>query len=312
MYDVIILGAGPAGLTAALYCGRSKLKTKIIEKSQAGGLVNITEEIENFPGIFKANSKSLIETMKRQVKELEGVELDEFNAVRRMGYKKDIITLDVWSDIGETQSQYKCRALIIATGTHPKELGIPGEKNFRAKGVSYCAVCDGPLFGDKDVVLIGGGDTAIEEALYLTKFARRVKVVHRRERLRATGILQERLKSNPKIELILSSVALKILGRKSVEKLRIKNVRTNKESEVDCSGVFIFVGYSPNTDFVKDFVDLDADGFIITDEQMKTKTKGIFACGDCRKRPFRQIITACGEGAIAAHTAEKFITEEKS
>jgi len=311
MYDVIIIGAGPAGLTAAIYCGRSKLRTKLIEKFQPGGQINLTEEIENYPGAFKTSSKDLALAMVRQVKELEDVELDEFKEVTSISYKDDeIVVAGNSSGTAEKAFNYKCKALIIASGAEPKRLGLRGEDDFIGKGVSYCAVCDAPFFRDKEVVLVGGGDTALEEALYLTKFAKKVKIVHRRDALRASGILQERAKSNPKIELVLNSVGVEVLGENMVQKLRVKNVKTNQEEDIDCSGVFIFVGYSPNTQFIKDDSILDGDRYIATDEVMMTKSKGVFACGDCRKRPFKQIVTACGEGAVAAHLAEQYLSEK--
>jgi len=311
MYDVIIIGAGPAGLTAAIYCGRSKLRTKLIEKFQPGGQINLTEEIENYPGAFKTSSKDLALAMVRQVKELEDVELDEFKEVTSISYKDDeIVVAGNSSGTAEKAFNYKCKALIIASGAEPKRLGLRGEDDFIGKGVSYCAVCDAPFFRDKEVVLVGGGDTALEEALYLTKFAKKVKIVHRRDALRASGILQERAKSNPKIELVLNSVGVEVLGENMVQKLRVKNVKTNQEEDIDCSGVFIFVGYSPNTQFIKDDSILDGDRYIATDEEMMTKSKGVFACGDCRKRPFKQIVTACGEGAVAAHLAEQYLSEK--
>lgn len=312
MYDVIIIGAGPAGLTAAIYCGRSKLRTKIIEKSQPGGQINLTEEIENFPGAFKTSSKDLALTMVRQVRELKDVELDEFKEVTGLKCEGKIIEVTGNSSIVTDDTfSYKCKALIIASGAQPKRLGLKGEDQFIGKGVSYCAVCDAPFFQDKEVVLIGGGDTALEEALYLTKFAKKVKIVHRRDALRASGILQERAKNNPKIELILSSVGVEILGDNTVKKLRIKDVKTNQEKDVDCSGVFIFVGYSPNTKFIGDVLELDKEEYINTDERLQTKSKGVFACGDCRKRPFRQVVTACGEGALAAHLIEQYLSKEE-
>jgi thioredoxin reductase (NADPH) len=312
MYDVIIIGAGPAGLTAAIYCGRSKLRTIIIEKSQPGGQINLTDEIENFPGALKVNSKKLTETMIQQVKELKDVELEEFKDVTAVSRGRDSIEVIGQSLVDGSDFKYKCNALIIASGAYPKKLGLKGEDNFKGKGISYCAVCDAPFFKDKEVVLIGGGDTALEEAIYLTKFAKKVTVVHRRDSFRASGILQEKANNNPRIEFMLNSVGVEILGNNFVDKIRIKNVKTGKEEEIKCSGVFIFVGYSPNTNFIKGVLDLDADGYIITDEEMHTSKEGIFACGDCRKRPFKQIVTACGEGAVAAHLAEKFLNKENA
>ncbi|MDD5005456.1 MAG: thioredoxin-disulfide reductase [Candidatus Omnitrophica bacterium] len=308
IYDVIIIGAGPAGLTAAIYCGRAKLSTKLIEQSQPGGQVNLTEEVENFPGVFKTSSKNLIDIILKQVNDLDKVEMEEFKEVSDIKYDNNNFEVRGQSLDGKDFSS-KSKALIIASGAQPKKLGLKGEEDFTGKGVSYCAVCDAPFFKDKDVVLIGGGDTAIDEALYLAKFARKVKVIHRRDALRASGILQERIKSNPQIELILDSVAVEILGKKTVEKIRVRNVKTNKETEVDCNGVFIFVGYSPNTKFLEGLLELNEEKYIITNEEMATAKKGIFACGDCRKRPFRQIVTACAEGAIAAHSAEQYLSQ---
>ncbi|MDD5292006.1 MAG: thioredoxin-disulfide reductase [Candidatus Omnitrophica bacterium] len=308
MYDIIIIGAGPAGLTAAIYCGRSKLRTKIIEKAQPGGQVNLTEKVENFPGVFMADSKKISEVMIKQAKELESVEIDEFKDVKSVNCKDGIIEIKGSSDISGKDFSHQCKALILACGAQPKKLGLKGESEFTGKGVSYCAICDAPFFKDKDIVVIGGGDAALEEALYLAKFAKSIKLIHRRDQLRASGILQDRIKNNPKMELVLSSIPLEISGKNFVEKISVKNVKTGKESEINCSGVFIFVGYAPNTKFLEGFLTLDSDNYIITDEEMATEKQGIFACGDCRKRPFRQIVTACGEGAVAAHSAEKYLT----
>jgi len=305
MYDVIIIGAGPAGLTAALYCGRARLHTKLIDKASAGGQLNLTYEIENYPGVPKVSPSQLVESMLNQVKTLEDVEFEEFKEIVEVK-NSDIIEVVVKSG-GDENISYKSKSLIIASGANPKKLGLPGEERLTGRGVSYCAVCDGPFFKNKDLVLLGGGDTAIEEAIYLTKFASTVTVIHRRDQLRATKILQDRLKSNPKIRLVLDSVAEEILGDSRVEKIRIKNLKTDKLEDIICSGVFIFVGYSPNTCFLNNLLELDQDKYIITDEKMSTKQKGIFACGDCRKRPFRQVITACGEGAVAAHSVEQYL-----
>jgi thioredoxin reductase (NADPH) len=309
MYDVTIIGAGPAGLTAAIYCGRSKLRTKLIEKIQPGGQINLTETVENFPGVFRTDSRKLSEIMLKQVKELSSVEIGEFKDVQSISSNSGIIKVNGQSDVGEENFSYQSKVLIIASGAQPKKLGLKGEDNFMGKGVSYCAVCDGPFFKDKDIAVIGGGDTALEEALYLAKFAKSVKIIHRRDQLRASGILQDRIKDNPNIELILSSVALEILGKNFVEKVHIKNIKDNREKEINCQGVFIFVGYTPNTKFAEGFLNLDEEKYIITNEEMETNQEGVFACGDCRKRPFRQIVTACGEGAVAAHSAEKYLSK---
>jgi thioredoxin reductase (NADPH) len=198
--------------------------------------------------------------------------------------------------------------VIIATGANPKELGIKGESELTGKGVSYCATCDGPLFKNKEVVVIGGGDAAIGEAIYLTRFASRVFVVHRRDKLRASGILQQRLLNNPKIEVKWSCVAAEILGEDRVRGIKINNLKDGKTEEVSASGIFMYVGIRPNTDFLKNGgVNLDDNGFIITDEQMRTSVKGIFACGDVRKNTLKQVITACGEGALAANSCWQYL-----
>jgi len=310
MYDVIIIGAGPAGLTAAIYCGRSKLRTKIIERSQPGGQVNFTEMVENFPGVYATDSKSISEIMVKQVKGLESVDIDEFKDVKNINYKDGAIDIKGSSDISGEVFSYQCKALILACGAQPKKLGLKGEAEFTGKGVSYCAICDASFFKDKDIAVVGGGDAALEEALYLAKFARSIRLIHRRNQLRASGILQDRIKNNSKIKLVLESVPLEVVGNNFVEKIRIKNVKTGKESDINCSGVFIFVGYAPNTKFLEGFLTLDSDNYIITDEEMATEKQGVFACGDCRKRPFKQIITACGEGAVAAHSAEKYLANK--
>jgi thioredoxin reductase (NADPH) len=307
MYDVVIIGAGPAGLTAAIYCGRSKLRTKLIEKLQPGGQLNLTLGVENFPGVFHADSRKLSEEMLRQVRELSSVEIDDSGDIQGISQNADIIEVKGYSDSGDKKFVYQCKALIIASGAQPKKLGLKGEDEFTGRGVSYCAICDGPLFKDKDIVVIGGGDAALEEALYLAKFAKSVKIIHRRDGLRASAIVQERVKTNPKIELVLSSAASEISGKNFVEKIRVKDLKANKEKEIACQGVFIFVGYSPNTAFAEGFLKLDEDKYIITDEEMATEKKGVFACGDCRRRPFRQVVTACAEGAVAAHSAEKYL-----
>jgi len=213
--------------------------------------------------------------------------------------------------INTKDNSYTSLSLIIATGASHRRLDIPGEDKFRGKGLSYCATCDAPLYKDKHAVVIGGGNAAIEEALFMTKFVKKLTVVHRRDCLRADKILQERVFSNRKIELILDSKAVEISGETKVNKVKILNVKTKKEKGLSCDGVFIFIGYIPNTDFIKDLVRLDKDGYILTDDNMATSQKGIFSCGDCRKKILRQIVTACGDGATAAFSAQHYVEELK-
>jgi thioredoxin reductase (NADPH) len=301
MHDLIIIGAGPAGLTAALYAGRSRLKTLMLEKMVVGGRILMSEAIENFPGFVGGiSTQELIKRMEEQVRDLaievESEEVSEFNPKTK-------------SVKAGTRTCF-ASSVIIATGARPRKLNIPGEDKLTGRGVSYCATCDGPLYKDKNVVLIGGGNTIAEEALYLARFAKTVSIVHRRDDLRAAAILQERLKENNKINFILSHVATEILGSSRVESVRIKNVASSKVSEVSCEGVFIYIGYEPETDFLKNKLNLDDAGFIITGEDMATSEEGVFACGDCRRKSLYQVITACGDGAIAADSAYKYISEK--
>ncbi len=294
-YDVVIIGGGPAGLTAALYASRAKLKTLLVESYTVPGQAIITDSIENYPGFVDGvNGFELIEKFKKQAQKF-GTELKTGNVKKiekdPKGWKVEVE--------GKTISSF---SVIIASGARSRKLGVPGEEKFQGKGVSYCATCDGALYKDKEVVLVGGGDTSIEEAIFLTKFVKKVKVVHRRDRLRATKILQERALSNKKIEFIWESNVVEILGDNKVQ-----GVRTSKGADILCEGVFIFVGYIPNTDFVKGLVKLDKSGYILADDDMKTSKKGIFACGDCRKKLLRQVITACGDGATAAFSAQHYV-----
>ena len=308
MDDLIIIGAGPAGLTAALYAGRAKLKTRILEKCSLGGQVLLTESIENFPGIYQMNSSDWIEVLKKQLADLKDVQIQEGVSVQKTEREASFFKIHI-SDQGDgAKNILETKSVVIATGAQPKRLGIKGEKELTGHGVSYCATCDGPFFKGKDVVLVGGGDTALEEALYLRKFAKKVTILHRRNALRATAILQERVKSDNKIQLKLEAVPLEILGETRVSGIKIKNIQNNAEEILSCDGVFIFVGFLPDTDFLKGFLKLNGAGFIVTDETMLSSCPGVFACGDSRQRPFHQIVTACAEGAIAAFSVNKFLS----
>ncbi len=302
MYDLIIIGAGPAGLTAALYAGRSRLKTLVLEKIAAGGRILMTEVIENFPGFPGGiHTADLVKRMQEQVINL-GVNIatEEVSEI-------DCKLKSVKTDAGA----YSADTIIIATGAHPRKLGIPGEGKLIGRGVSYCATCDGPLYKDKNVVIVGGGNAMAEEALYLTRFAKSVSIIHRRDQLRASVILQEKLKENKKINFILSSVITEITGSGKLEAIKLKDLNTSKERILQCDGVFIYIGYIPDTAFVKDKLKLDETGFITTAEDMSTSQEGIFACGDCRSKTLYQVITACGDGAVAADSAYKYLTNKK-
>jgi len=300
IYDVIIIGGGPAGLTAGLYASRAGLKTLLIESYTLPSQAVVTASIENYPGFPEGiDGFTLIDKFKKQAEKF-GLE-SSLGTVKSI--QKDIQT---WQ-IEVEDNRYNCLSLIIATGARSKELGIPGENKFRGRGVSYCATCDGALFKDKDIIVVGGGDSAVEEALFLTNFARKVTLIHRRDKLRATKILQERVFSHKKIDFVWSTQVIEILGKENVEAVKVKNLITQQESKIPCQGIFIFVGLIPNTDFLKGIIELDEAGYIITDEEMKTSKEGVFAGGDCRKKRLRQIVTACGDGAMAAFSAQRYV-----
>ena len=303
-YDLIIIGGGPAGLTAALYACRARLKTVLVEKMLCGGQILVADTVENFPG-FPEGIKGpvLAEWIFKQASHF-GLEVNtaEVTGIDKKGGGKESFTVHLRS--GET---LQALSLVIATGATWNLLDIPGEKKLTGRGVSYCATCDGPLFKDKEVVVIGGGDTALEDAIFLTKFAHKVTVVHRRDKLRATKILQERAFANKKIEFRFDSIPIEIKGTDRVESVEIKNVKTDESEAVKAEAVFVLVGMAPNSDAVKTIIKLDEKGCIVTDDDMRTSVEGIFACGDVRKKLLRQAITAAGDGATAAFSAEHYI-----
>ena len=298
MYDLIIVGSGPAGLTAALYAGRSRLNTLLIEKMAVGGRILMSETIENYPGFPGGISTGeLVNRMEQQVRDL-GIRIESDEVLDLDPIKKTIKTVS---------TTYLAHAIIIASGARPRRLNVPGEEEYTGRGVSYCATCDAPFYKEKNVVIVGGGNAVAEEAIYLSRFARLVNVIHRRDDLRAAKILQERMQQNKKINFILSSVVTENKGAQKVQAVRIKNLLSGEVNDFACEGVFIYIGYEPETVFLNGKLQMDAAGFILTDELMSTSIEGIFACGDCRKKSLYQVINACGDGAVAADSAYKFI-----
>jgi thioredoxin reductase (NADPH) len=303
-YEVIIIGGGPAGLTAGLYTSRSRLQTLLIEIGLLGGQMTTTEVIENYPGFPQGiHGDELSRLMEEQSKRF-GLEVISEEAV-------EVIMDGEIKVVKANDTTYHCKALIICTGNEWRKLGVSGEKELTGKGVSYCATCDGAFFQDCQIIVVGGGDSALTEALYLTKFAREITIIHRRDALRGTKIYQERVFANPKIKLLWNSVVQEIKGDSVVQSVLVKNVKTGEMSEVKTEGVFLFVGLSPRTEFLQGLVNLDAAGYIITDENCKTSVEGIFAAGDCRKKLLRQVATAVGDGATAAFATEKYLEGRK-
>lgn len=307
IYDVIILGAGPAGLTAGLYAGRSRLSTLIIEKGQDGGQIAITDEIENYPGqmVEGESGPSLIARMTEQAK--------KFGAERCSDTIKSVeLTGDVKKLVG-AKGEYLAKTVIIATGAFPKPIGCENEGKFTGKGISFCATCDAAFFEDFEVYVVGGGDSAVEEAMYLTKFARKVTIIHRRDQLRAAKSIQEKAFANPKIAFLWDSVVVKVDGDELLSSMTVKNVKTGELTTIEADeddglfGLFGFIGYNPNSQLFDGMLDME-NGYIKTDDNMHTSIPGVFAAGDIRVKSLRQVVTAAADGAIAAMQAEHYIS----
>jgi thioredoxin reductase (NADPH) len=302
MHDIIIIGGGPAGLTAGLYTARARLNVVLLERLAPGGQVLNTDWVENYPGFPEGISGfELVERMKTQAENFDlPIKLEEVMGLEFSPEKKIVVT---------NKGRLEAKALIIATGATPKKLGIEGEDLLTGKGVSYCATCDGPFYKDQEVVVIGGGDTALEEAIFLTRFASTIHLAHRRDELRAVKLLQDRAMAQEKIKFIWDTIPLRILGEDGVEGIELKNVKTGEISRKEVQGVFIFIGTKPNADLINGMVEQDESGFVVSNEHAETSVPGVFAAGDIRSKPWRQISTAVGEGATAAFYAEKYLED---
>lgn len=302
IYDTIIIGGGPAGLSAGLYAARSRMKTLIIERAKYGGQATTTDELENYPGSIKdCTGTNLSERMREQAEEF-GTEF----------VKDEVVEVQLEGEIKEVKTRkavYKAKTIIIATGAYPRLGGFKNEMELRGRGISYCATCDADFFTDLDIAVVGGGDSAITEAIYLAKFGESVTVIHRRDQLRAAKSLQEKAFKNPKIKFIWDSVVEEAKGDEILESLVLKNVKTGEQSELEVNGCFVFVGYLPISELFKGKINMNERGDIITDEEMRTNIPGVFAAGDVRQKSLRQVITAAADGAIAATNAEHYIEE---
>ena len=300
-YQLIIIGGGPAGLSAGLYAARSRLHTLLIERVIPGGQIMNAELVENYPGFPQGISGAELGSLMEQQATRYGLEIAmaDVEGVEFGGEEKIVNT---------SEGQYRAKALIIAGGSEYSKLGVPGEEELRGRGVSYCATCDGAFFNDQVISVVGGGNVALNDALFLTRFASKVIVIHRRDQLRATKILQERAFAKPKLEFLWDTVVESIEGDSQVRELRLRNVKTKEESRLEVSGVFIAVGLRPNTGYLEGLLALSPEGFILVNDQMETGVPGVFAAGDIRAGSARQISSAVGDGATAAISAERFLS----
>jgi thioredoxin reductase (NADPH) len=304
-HDLVIIGGGPAGLTAGLYAARSRLDVLLLEKIHPGGQVVTTSLVENYPGFEEGISgPDLMVRIERQARRFGlNIEINQVEKIILKNGRKKIIAGD---------EEYSVKAVIVASGAQPRLLGVPGERELAGRGVSYCATCDGPFFRDNEVAVVGGGDSAVEEAVYLTRFAKRVFIIHRRDQLRAARMVQERALNHQKVEIVWDTVVTRINGEQSVQSVDVKNVRTDHESQLNVAGVFMYVGVIPSSDFFDFQIEKDAGDFLITDQNMQTSVAGIYAVGDVRSKSLRQIVNAAGEGATAAFAAEKYLESLES
>ena len=299
-FAIIIVGGGPGGLTAGLYGARANVKTLLLEKGLPGGQIANTHEVEDYPGFDLISGPELASKMEQHARKF-GLE------IRTAGVEEIYCEGEDRIVVTDTGEKYKTKAVILATGGSPNLLGVPGEKELSGMGVSYCAICDGAFFRDQVIVVAGGGDAAVEEGMFLTKFGSKVILVHRRDELRAAKIIQKRAFANPKMEFVWDSVIESINGDPKVSSITVKNVKTGETSQIDCGAVFVFIGFKPNSDLVREDLKKDEGGYIITNFKMETSIPGIYACGDVRAQLVKQITNAVGDATTAAMAAEKYI-----
>jgi thioredoxin reductase (NADPH) len=304
IYDVAIIGSGPAGLTAAIYTSRAKLKTVVLEKMVVGGQVTTTYEVENYPGFTEPiNGFLLMNKFENQAKKF-GTEIITGSEVTNVSRENDFFNIET------SKGLIKSKTIIIATGAKYRKIGIPGEDKFTGRGVSYCATCDGAFFKDRVVAVIGGGNSALEESLFLTKFVKKVYLIHRRKEFRADKVIQEKVFENDKIEPVLNYIPVEIKGDNDIKEIVIKEKETGEIKSLNVDGVFIFIGLTPNSENFKDFVKMDENGYIIVNKNLETNLPGVFAAGDVIQKDLRQIATAVGDGAIAANSAKNYIENQ--
>ncbi len=300
-YDIVIIGGGPAGLTAGMYGARANLKTLCIEKYLPGGQIAVTEEVEDYPGFEHILGAELAQKFEQHARKF-GLEIVSDQV-------EEIFQKDGYHVVKGADHEYTAKTVVLATGGSPNLLGIPGEKEFSGKGVSYCAICDGAFFKDQVIVVVGGGDAAVEEGIFLTKFGSKVILIHRRDQLRAQKIIQNRAFKNPKMEFVWDTVVESIEGEAKVTHVNVKNTKTGETSKIDCGAVFVFIGFVPNSKLTREPLKLDSNDYILTDEKMETSIRGVYACGDVRHQLVRQVTNAVGDATTAAMAAAKYIEE---
>ena len=302
LYDVIVIGGGPGGYTAALYAARANLSVAILEKLSPGGQMGTTDVIDNYPGFPQGvNGFELAMQMKEGAERFGAqTQLAEVTQVELAGQVKTIHT---------SGGDYQARTVVLATGAHPRELGLPGERELRGRGVSYCATCDGMFYRGKTVVVVGGGNTAVSDVLYLSRLCEKVYLVHRRDTLRASKVYLDPLQKAENVEFVWDSEVKQLLRDQAVTGVRVRNKKTGEERDIPCGGVFVAVGYLPNTQLYRGQGELDEAGYVLADETTQTNLPGVFAVGDLRKKPLRQVVTAASDGAVAAHFIEEYLNQ---